>query len=182
MFSFKRSLIALVGLLVIVGALATLMPLVSRGQGNNPIIAQLQPRKFYLTPTNTYNGSQALTACAEGYHMASLWEIFDPSNLKYDTALGSDGNDSGSGPPTMSIVAGHIFNAGWIRTGGGDVSGGDPGRANCFGWTHDSALSDGTVVGLTELWSSTSTVTPVGPWRAFPQSCQEPQQVWCMQE
>jgi hypothetical protein len=35
MYSFKKSLVALVGLLVIVGALAILMPLVSRGQGNN---------------------------------------------------------------------------------------------------------------------------------------------------
>ena len=31
MFSFKRSLIALVGVLVLVGALATLMPLVGVG-------------------------------------------------------------------------------------------------------------------------------------------------------
>jgi hypothetical protein len=26
--------------------------------------------------------------CAVGYHMASLWEIHEPSNLRYDTALG----------------------------------------------------------------------------------------------
>ena len=47
MFSFKRSLIALVGLLVIVGALATLMPLVSRGQGDikNPL--NRDPRKSF---------------------------------------------------------------------------------------------------------------------------------------
>ena len=42
MFSFKRSLIALVGVLIIVGTLATLMPLVRRGQGGNPIIAQAE--------------------------------------------------------------------------------------------------------------------------------------------
>lgn len=35
MFSFKRSLLGLVGLFVIVGLLATLVPLVSRGQGNS---------------------------------------------------------------------------------------------------------------------------------------------------
>ena len=154
----------------------------SRGQGNNPLVKQLQPRKFYLTPTNTYNGSQALTACASGYHMASLWEIFDTSNLKYDTALGSVNNDSGSGPPTVFIVAGHISSVGWIRTGGGDHGGGDPGQANCFGWTLDTEAAGGTVVGLTELWSSTSTVTPVSPWRAFTLSCHDPQQVWCMQD
>ena len=180
MFSFKRSLTALVGLLVIVGALATLMPLISRGQGGNPLTRD--PRKSYYLTQTQHNGSQALTACASGYHMASLWEIFDTSNLRYDSALGASNNDSGSGPSTVFIVAGHIFGVGWIRTGGGDVGGGDPGRANCFGWTLDAATSEGTVVGLTELWSSTSTVTPVSPWRAFAQSCQEPQQVWCMQD
>jgi hypothetical protein len=36
MYSFKRSLIALVGLLVLVGVLATLLPLVGRGQGTPP--------------------------------------------------------------------------------------------------------------------------------------------------
>ena len=85
MFSFKKSLLGLVGLLVIVGALATLMPLVSRGQGGNPFDRDTR-KSFYLTKTS-HNGSQVLTACAEGYHMASLWEIFDTSNLRYDTAL-----------------------------------------------------------------------------------------------
>ena len=119
MFSFKRSLIALVGLLIVVGTLATLMPLVSRGQGNNPIVAQLQPRKFYLTKTEDYTGSQALSACASGYHMASLWEIFDTSNLRYDTALGASSTDSGSGPPVAVYFGlGHFEGDGWIRTGG----------------------------------------------------------------
>jgi hypothetical protein len=116
MFSFKRSLIALVGVLVVVVALAAMMPLVSRGQGGNPFNRDTR-KSYYLTQT-THNGSQPLTACAAGYHMASLWEIFDTSNLKYDTALGAVSNDSGSGPPTVVIVAGHILNAGWIRTGG----------------------------------------------------------------
>lgn len=180
MFSLKRSSIALVGLLVLVGGVAAVMPLVSRGQGN-PIVKQLQPRKFYLTQT-TRTGSQALTACAEGYHMASLWEIFDTSNLRYDTALGAVSNDSGSGPPAVAIEAGHILHGGWIRTGGGSIGGGVPGEANCSNWTLDTAGPEGTVVGLTSLWSSASTATQVSPWRAFVQSCQEPQQVWCMQD
>jgi hypothetical protein len=177
----KKSLIGLVGLLVLVGGLAAVMPLVSRGQGNNPLVKQLQPRQFYLTQTQ-HNGSQALTACASGYHMASLWEIFDTSNLRYNTALGASSNDSGSGPPAVDIVAGHIFSGGWIRTGGGSVSGGFPGEANCSNWTLDTAVTEGTVVGLTRLWSSTSSANQISPWRAFVQSCQEPQQVWCVQD
>jgi hypothetical protein len=114
--------------------------------------------------------------------MASLWEIFDTSNLKYDTALGLVNNDAGSGPPTVFFGAGHIFSVGWIRTGGGDHSAGDAGQANCSGWTSDAAAGFGTAVGLTQLWSSTSDVTPVSPWQAFALSCQGPQQVWCMQD
>jgi hypothetical protein len=121
MFSFKRSLIALVGLLVIVGTLATLMPLVSRGQGGNPFNRDTR-RSFYITQT-THTGSQALTACAEGYHMASLWEIFDTSNLKYDTVLGLTQDDSGFGPPSQI--------GGWIRTGRFASTVGPAGAPNC---------------------------------------------------
>ena len=45
-------------------------------------LANKGPRKFYLTQT-THNGAQALSACAPGYHMASLWEINEPRT--YDT-------------------------------------------------------------------------------------------------
>ena len=74
MYSFKKSLIALVGLVALVGGLAALLPLIGRGQGggNNPLTRDTR-RLFYLTQT-THDGSQALTACASGYHMASLWE------------------------------------------------------------------------------------------------------------
>ncbi|HKR61391.1 MAG TPA: hypothetical protein VJS64_16880, partial [Pyrinomonadaceae bacterium] len=68
MFSFKRSLTALVGVFVLGFALAALMPLVISGQGKGqPPFAR---RGFYLTQT-THNGSEALSACASGYHMAS---------------------------------------------------------------------------------------------------------------
>jgi hypothetical protein len=64
-------------------------------------------QKFYLTP-GVFVGSQALTACAKGYHMASLSEIFDVSGLTYNTKLGAILQDSGGGPPAT---------AGRIRTG-----------------------------------------------------------------
>ena len=43
-------------------------------------------RKYYLTLPQ-FEGDQVLTACARGYHMASLFEILDTSNLRYDTTL-----------------------------------------------------------------------------------------------
>src|SRR5262245_60366073 len=62
--------------------------------------------KFYLTKDG-FQGNAVLTACDAGFHMASLWEIHDPSNLQYDTR-GFTLADAGSGPPAV---------LGWIRTG-----------------------------------------------------------------
>ena len=76
-------------------------------------------RKFYRTQT-TFDGAHALTACVLGFHMASLWEIFNVSVLEYDTSLGATMDDSGSGPPADVL--------GWIRTGF-NSNGGDPLRA-----------------------------------------------------
>ena len=88
-------------------------------------LANKGPRKFYLTRTE-HDGAHALTACAGGYHMASLWEIFDTSNLRYDTELGFTRDDSGFGPPIAQ---------GWIRTGYIASGFGPPGLINCKAWT-----------------------------------------------
>jgi hypothetical protein len=91
------------------------------------------PRMFYLTQT-AVPGDQALTACAVGYHMASLWEIHEPSNLRYNTRLGVTQDDSGFGPPTGM--------EGWMRTGSVNNVQNQPGLANCNSWTsHDLAHS-----------------------------------------
>jgi hypothetical protein len=78
---------------------------------------------------NSADGSQALTACAAGFHMASLWEIFDPSNLQYDGTLGRTNDDSGFGPPTADF----FLNGGWVRTGFGSSATGAVGETNCNG-------------------------------------------------
>ena len=64
-------------------------------------VASVNIRQYYLTKT-THNGTAALSACQKDYHMASLWEIFDPSALKYNTSLGYTKDDSGQGPPTST--------------------------------------------------------------------------------
>jgi len=127
-------------------------------------------RKFYLTQ-GTFQGNQALTACDKGFHMASLWEIFDPSNLKYDTTRGQTLADSGSGPP------GDLF--GWIRTGVGNANAVGPGVANCFTWTSASVNDDGTIVLLEPTWTASSTA--ISPWRATVLTCNNLTNVWCVQ-
>jgi hypothetical protein len=175
MYNFKKSLIALVGILFLAGGIAALLPLVGRGQGKPPFA----PRTFYLTQT-THNGSQALSACADGYHMASLWEIFDTSNLRYNTALGTTGD--GSGPPTSFTVFNNTVNVGWIRTGSPTASGEPPGISNCHLWTSDAETHTGTLVGLTSNWESSNVSHTISPWRGLTDSCETQQLVWCVQD
>src|SRR5262245_5732916 len=128
-----------------------------------------QPRKFYLTQTD-FTGSQPLTSCANDYHMASLWEIFDPSNLRYDSTLGYALDDSGFGPPTS------VF--GWIRTGnqrnGFTLR---AGLSNCDLWTRDIEFAFGTVVALNDFW--TDVPNRIDPWLPAVSICSFPRKVWC---
>jgi hypothetical protein len=130
-----------------------------------------QLRKFYLT-RDAFTGARALTACANGYHMASLWEILDVTNLKYDANRGLIQDDSGSGPPTV---------LGWIRTGAGSTGNtGAPGFDNCLAWTSDSASDNGTAAGPKLFWNAPPGSTD--PWISFTFICKSPQPVWCVQD
>lgn len=168
----KNSLVAFTALVTLFGSIVTFIPIVAHGQErsqNAPPHRGLP--KFYLTNTG-HNGRQALSACAAGYHMASLWEIFDPSNLRYDTELGSTLEDSGSGPPNF---------VGWIRTASvGNSNSSHPGLANCQAWTSDSITDRGTAVSLDGFWDSAA--TSVSPWRAATSQCSVTLQVWCVQD
>jgi hypothetical protein len=76
--SFFRAALALTLLLIVV----SLLP-----QDRVSADEKKVTRVYYLTNT-THLPDSALTACAPGFHMASIWEILDPSNLNYDTARG----------------------------------------------------------------------------------------------
>jgi hypothetical protein len=179
MYSLKKSLIALVGLLVLVGVVAAVMPLVGRGQGQGQ--APFAQRTYYLTPT-FHNSSQAPTACAAGYHMASLWEIFDTSNLKYNKELGFTQSDSGFGPPTVGVSPpGQPLPVGWIRTGFKSTTVPAAGSANCLAYTTASDAFTGTTVGLPAEWPLTS-LTLITPWFAGTHGCDQLRQVWCVQD
>lgn len=176
MYSFKKSLITVVGLFVLCGAIAALTPLASRGQGGKQ---QRGLRKFYLTQ-GQYDGSQALSACAAGYHMASLWEILDPSNLSYDTNLGVALADSGSGPPVVApgwIRTGFLSNAG-IHAADGSVQ---PGTGNCQTWTSASGGAYGTTAYL-PIYAPVGVDVRPGPWVVDSRSCDKPNIVWCVQD
>ena len=135
----------------------------------------VQPRQFYLT-TNSFDGSHAETACASGFHMASLWEIFDTSTLVYNTTLGKTQADSGSGPPSGVI--------GWIRTGSvandADVMN-HAGIANCNGYTENDGTKVGTVANLQAFWGAPPGSPTIAPWDSDTLTCNDLKPVWCVQ-
>jgi hypothetical protein len=164
MTKFKQSLMAAIA----VGTL--LLPLPSVGAA--PAEDKKGPRRFYLTTTRHF-GNQALSACAAGYHTASLWEILDPTGLRYDTELGLTQADSGSGPPSSF--------GGWVRTGFNPGASLSPGSANCRAWTSAGSTDLGTVVSLHNLWE-TDAVKIVSPWFATTFACDSEVRVWCVED
>jgi hypothetical protein len=128
-------------------------------------------RSFYLT-RDGFDGSQALDACAEGYHMASLWEIFAVSGLTYNTTLGHPGEDAGSGPPANV--------PGWIRTGASASTAVTSGFGNCYAWTSNRQIDTGTRVGLFIDWEQPGLA--ITPWRAGGAPCDWASRVWCVSD
>jgi hypothetical protein len=164
-------------LLLTVVAAMLLAATVGAAPGRVPSSAPLawsatMPGSYYLTASASYDGDDAPGACAKGYHMASLWEIWDTSNLRYNTQLGyqyPDG-DCGQGPPTDVL--------GWVRTGAdASTSNQGPGRANCSAYTSTTVIS-GTVVALPDDWSAPDST--MGVWVAGTASCASSQRVWCV--
>jgi hypothetical protein len=142
-----------------------------------PAVPSSRIRGYYLTndssegsQTGGINGNGA-GVCACGYHFASLWEILDPSNLKYTTNLGYNQDDSGNGPPS--------FISGWVRTGYGSNNSFYPGQANCSNW--ESTGGFGTIISLSSDWTN-SDERDISVWDAALEVCNEKAQVWCVED
>jgi len=129
------------------------------------------PRHFYLTQGN-YRPNQALTACGAGYHMASLWEILDVSNLIYDYnhPAAHTKSDSGYGPPA--------YWNGWVRTGWTSSTSNTAGTGNCNNWTSTSAGHYGVSVRLAISWESAP--GDIFVWDATSFACSLVGPVWCV--
>jgi hypothetical protein len=130
-------------------------------------------RKYYQTSA-TFTGSQALTACASGYHMATLAEIFDTTVLDYASEVpgAAVGADSGGGPP-YSIT-------GWVRTGVGSGVNNQVGAGNCSLWTSTNVAHFGTTVALHPDWLGAA--TNISPWAGVTFTCNNARRVWCVQD
>ena len=142
-----------------------------------PLLQTAGGRGYYVTPGKVYQGDEALTACAAGYHMASLWEIFDVSNLTYDTVRGFAGTDAGEGLPTGVT--------GWVRTGYHSADGTTtPGLGNCQAWTSISTSDHGTVVMMGFDWTREGVA--ISPWEPITPTafirCDQNNRVWCVED
>ena len=136
-------------------------------------------KRYYLSG-NQVTGKDVKTACREGFHTASLWELFDTSNLKYAAEFGESalGLDKGSGPPSGFY--------GWVRTGWAPGFGGTgssvPGQAHCNLWVSDSSSRYGTKIRLTNDWRKKyPPISRIGPWEADSQRCNKRDRVWCIE-
>lgn len=136
-------------------------------------------RSFYLRASPLTSPSQAPGACASGYHMASLWELLDVSNVRYATehpdALNRSGSDDqGDGPPSNVD--------GWVRTGYfKQTLDNTPGRATCDGWTSSSDSLRGTSASLETDWSNAALIGT--PWQTRVVSCAiSTWRVWCAED
>ncbi len=143
-------------------------------------------RRFYAT-TATFVGADADDPgnCADGFHFASLWEIFAPSDLKYDSSLGAAPT---SGPGPVSGLAA------WIHTGNSDSAANQMGRANCNGWSSIDVTDKGSVVVLGTntsgsggnsmisigFWDSPSVAS--SPWIPGYFACNQPRPIWCVED
>ena len=140
-------------------------------------VAPTQPaglrRHFYVT-AHKVPADGVLSACAPGYHAASIWEILDVSNLTYDAAhpAAFTRADSGYGPPSAWY--------GWVRTGYVSSASATAGTGNCYAWTSTAKGVYGTAVGLPYAWE----IAPgdMSTWDATPAACAATGPVWCVGE
>lgn len=134
------------------------------------VAAGVRFRRFYITRQDA-TGATASASCAPGFHMASLWEIHEPSFLQYDTTLGAGAPDLGLGPPSDYLA--------WVRTGA-NTQDPEPGAKHCNGWTTANSGLSGTLVMLTDNWTPANLAT--WPWIASIATCDSPRPVWCVED
>jgi hypothetical protein len=166
------SLLASVGLALLLSASGPLLP--AGGQALAGLAPDTAParagRHVYLT-ADTYLPNAARSACASGYHMASLWEIMDVSSVIYDYALAQAArrDDSGHGPPS--------YMAGWVRTGYDSSSSSTVGTGNCSNWSSVDAAHRGTAAYLSREWETAASQADL--WKLGAYTCSIATWVWC---
>ncbi|MFC2023661.1 hypothetical protein ACFLT5_02870 [Chloroflexota bacterium] len=115
-----------------IGYLALSQGEVSASAPQAPLASSTGMRQNYLTTLPYSTAGAGADACADPYHFASMWEILDPSNLRYNTSLGLTKDDCGQGPTSDKW--------GFVRTGNVSSSDDTVGTGNCDSWTVSATI------------------------------------------
>jgi hypothetical protein len=138
-------------------------------------------KMYYLTVTS-FTGGDAIKACDPRFHMASISEIKDPSNLQYATrstpAYDAPTYDQGLGPPSNHM--------GWVRSGVYPQSGF---AYACDVYLTGSDLLKDTMMTLYTFWFDARSSIPASQpdhvwwqWHAAYHPCSQPEPVWCVED
>jgi len=135
---------------------------------------------YYLTTTG-FTGDEAITACDSGYHMASLSEIQDPSNVQY--APGHKLVYAYSDQVLSNQFPDHT---GWVRTKADPLTGY---AFNCDVWRPISDQQSGTMMTRRSLLGENNGHSlyeesdPAAWWQSTrTASCAQPKFVWCVED
>jgi septal ring-binding cell division protein DamX len=126
--------------------------------------------RFLITTANV-SGAAADTSCPAGFHMASLYELHDPTNLTYANIAGAKTRSDQGGGPVADWW-------GWVRTGHDASIANSAGQANCSNWTSSTAGEYGSLAQLSDTW--TAAALTISPWQAQTWSCGGIAPVWCV--
>jgi hypothetical protein len=134
-------------------------------------------KMYYLTATG-FTGDEAVTACDSGFHMASISEIQDPSNLQYadrsTAAYDSLVDGQRLSPPSNQM--------GWVRTGGYPLTGFPD---NCNFWQSSSDQQRGTTMTLYSILGDANPELHASDprwWHKVQQMCSLSEPVWCVED
>jgi hypothetical protein len=123
-------------------------------------------KQYYLTKSSVI-GTEFLSMCASGFHMAQILEIETTTLLRYNSLLGQTSPDSGFGPP--------FGYAGWVRSGA-------PGPGwTCDAWQSNSPSATGTRAILAYPGNEAGRAM-FGHWAIDHPSCNTRLPVWCTQD
>jgi hypothetical protein len=140
--------------------------------------AQEHTTRYYYLTADEVPAALAPTACSTdtypAYHMASIFELLDPSGLTYAIRARNAYNanaDQGSGPPSSA--------PGWVRTGASNN-----GPPNCNAYSGTTGLGAYGTLAYLESPSppsitQTHSITQV--WVTQIGYCSEAAHVWCIQ-
>ena len=138
--------------------------------------------KMYYLTVNGFTGGDAIKACDPRFHMASISEIQDPSNLQYASrstpAYDAPAYDQGWGTPSNHM--------GWVRSGVYSQSGF---AYACDVYLAGSDLAKDTTMTLYTFWFDARSSIPTSQpdhvwwqWHAAHHPCSQPEPVWCVED